>query len=118
VAPQSSRTLAASHIRGFLRYFKQMVGLHGRVISPSQGLYLHRTTQHRKRRTNIHTLSGIRTYDPSNQPANTHASDSTATVTGDTEEDQKMSRNMRSPGRNLNTGPKEYEGGVVTTWKQ
>jgi hypothetical protein len=39
------------------------------VISPSQGLYLHRTTQHRKTRTNIHALSGIRTHDPSNQPA-------------------------------------------------
>jgi hypothetical protein len=31
-----------------------MVGLLGRVISPSQGLYLHRTTQHRNTRTNIH----------------------------------------------------------------
>jgi hypothetical protein len=61
--------------------FRQMVGLLGRVISPSQGLYLHRTTQHRKTRTN-NALSGIRTYDPSNQPAKTHASDCTATVTG------------------------------------
>jgi hypothetical protein len=52
------------------------------VISPSQGLYLHRTKQHRKTRTNIHALSGIRTHDPSNQPAKTHASDRTATVTG------------------------------------
>jgi hypothetical protein len=59
-----------------------MVGLLGRVISPSQGLYLHRTTQHRKTRTYIHVLSEIRTHDPSNQPAKTHASDSTATVTG------------------------------------
>jgi hypothetical protein len=59
-----------------------MVGLLGQVISPSQGLYLHRTTQHRKTRTNIHALSGIRTHDPSNQPAKTHASDRTATVTG------------------------------------
>jgi hypothetical protein len=55
-----------------------MVGLLGRVTSPSQG----RTTQHRKTWTNIHALSGIRTHDPSNQPANTHASDRTATVTG------------------------------------
>jgi hypothetical protein len=31
---------------------------------------------------NIHALSGIRTHDPSNQPAKTHASDRTATVTG------------------------------------
>jgi hypothetical protein len=59
-----------------------MVGLLGRVISPLQGLYLHKTTQLRKTRTNIHALSGIRTHDPSNQPAKTHASDSTATVTG------------------------------------
>jgi hypothetical protein len=59
-----------------------MVGLLGRVISPSQGLYLHRTTQHRKTRTNIRALSEIRTHDPSNQPAKTHASDRTATVTG------------------------------------
>jgi hypothetical protein len=59
-----------------------MVGILGRVISPSQGLYLHRTTQHRKTRTNIHTLSGIRTHNPSNQPAKAHASDRKATVTG------------------------------------
>jgi hypothetical protein len=59
-----------------------MVELLGRVISPLQGLYLHRTTQHRKTRTNIHALSGIRTHGPSNQPAKTHASDRTATVTG------------------------------------
>jgi hypothetical protein len=32
--------------------------------------------------TNIHALIGIRTHDPSNQPAKTHASDRTATVTG------------------------------------
>jgi hypothetical protein len=59
-----------------------MVGLLGRVISPSQGLYLHGTTQHRKTRTNIHALSEIRTHDPSNQPAKTQASDRTAAVTG------------------------------------
>jgi hypothetical protein len=52
------------------------------MISPSQGLYLHRTTQHRKTRTNIHALSGIRTHDPSNQPVETHASDRTATAIG------------------------------------
>jgi hypothetical protein len=74
--------LAASHIGGFLELFRHMVGLLGRVTSPSQGLYLHRTAQHRKTRTNIHALSGIRTHDPSNQPVKTHASDRTATVTG------------------------------------
>jgi hypothetical protein len=31
--------------------FRHLVGLLGRVISPSQGLYLHRTTQHRKTKT-------------------------------------------------------------------
>jgi hypothetical protein len=66
--------------RRFLELFRRMVGLLGRVISPSQGLYSHRTTQHRK--TNIHALSGIQTHDPSNQPAKTHASDRTATLTG------------------------------------
>jgi hypothetical protein len=33
-------------------------------IGPSQGLCLHRTTQQRQMRTNIHALSGIRTRDP------------------------------------------------------
>jgi hypothetical protein len=36
--------------RRFLELFRHMVGLLGRVISPLQGLYLHRTTQHRKTR--------------------------------------------------------------------
>jgi hypothetical protein len=67
--------------RRFLELFRHMVGLLGRVISPSQGLYLHRTAQHRKTRTNIHVLSGIRTHDPSIQPAKTQASDRMATVT-------------------------------------
>jgi hypothetical protein len=39
------RTLAASHIGGFLSYLRHTAGLLGRVISPSQGLYLHRTPQ-------------------------------------------------------------------------
>jgi hypothetical protein len=68
--------------RRFLELFRHMVGLLGRVVSPSQGLYLYRTTQHRKTRTNIHALSEIRNHDPSNQPAKTHASDRTTTVTG------------------------------------
>jgi len=41
-----------------------LVGLLGRGIGPSQGLYLHRTAQHRKTLTYIHTSSGIRTRDP------------------------------------------------------
>jgi len=45
--------------------FGHLVGLLGGGISPSQGLYLYRTTQHRKKRTHIHASSGIRTHDPS-----------------------------------------------------
>jgi hypothetical protein len=36
-----------------------MVGILGRVISPSQGLCQHRTTQHKKTRTKIHALRGF-----------------------------------------------------------
>jgi hypothetical protein len=43
---------------------RQTVELLGWVISSSQGLYLHRTTQRRQTRINIHALSGIRTRDP------------------------------------------------------
>jgi hypothetical protein len=82
VAVQFLKDLGRLTYRKFLELFRHMVGLLGRVISPSQDLYLHRTTQHRKTRTNIHAFSGIRTHDPSNQPAKTHASDRTATVTG------------------------------------
>jgi hypothetical protein len=43
---------------------RQTVGLLGRVISSPEGLYLHRATQHRQTRTNIHAWRGIRTRDP------------------------------------------------------
>jgi hypothetical protein len=82
VTLQCLKDLGRLTYRRFLELFRHMVGLLGRVISPSQGLYLQRTTQHRKTRTNIHVLSGIRTHDPSNQLAKTNASDRTATVTG------------------------------------
>jgi hypothetical protein len=82
VALQSLKDLGRLTYRRFLELFRHMVGLLGRVISPSQGLYLHRTTQHRKTRTNNHAFNGIRTHDPSNQPAKTYVSDRTATVTG------------------------------------
>jgi hypothetical protein len=50
--------------RGFyLWIYKQLVGLLGRVIGPTQGLYLHRTTQHRETQTHIHAPSRIRTCD-------------------------------------------------------
>jgi hypothetical protein len=82
VALQSLKDLGLLTYRRFLELFRHTVGLLTRVISPSQGLYLHRTTQHRETQANIHALNGIRTHDPSNQPAMTHASDRTATVTG------------------------------------
>jgi hypothetical protein len=82
LALQSLKDLGRLTYSRFRELFGHMVGLLGRVISPSQGLYQRRTTQHRKMRTNIHALSGIRTHDPSNQPAKTLTSDRTATVTG------------------------------------
>jgi hypothetical protein len=51
----------------FRNLFTQMVGLLGRVISPSQGRYPH-IGQHKQSinaHTDIHALSGIRTHDPS-----------------------------------------------------
>jgi hypothetical protein len=48
----------------FVIFFTQTVGLLGRVISPSQDRYLN-TGQHKHRKIRIHTLSGIRTQDPS-----------------------------------------------------
>jgi hypothetical protein len=51
----------------FVMFFTQSVGLLGRVISPSQGRYLH-TGQHKHRihvHTDIHALNGILTHDPS-----------------------------------------------------
>jgi hypothetical protein len=40
-----------------------LVGSSGRGNSPTQGLYLHITPQHRKTRTKIYALSGLRTHD-------------------------------------------------------
>jgi hypothetical protein len=62
--------------------FKHLAGLLGRVVSPSQSLCLHRTVQHRKTKTYIHALSGIRTRDSSIQAAKTHAPDRAATEMG------------------------------------
>jgi t-SNARE complex subunit (syntaxin) len=42
-----------------------VVGLLGRGINPTQGIYLNKTIQHRKTQTHIHVSSGIRTHDPS-----------------------------------------------------
>jgi hypothetical protein len=82
VVLQSLKDLGRLTYRRFLELVRHKVGLLGQVISPSQGLYLHKTIQHRKTRTNIHAFSGIRTQDPSNQPAKTHTSHRTVTVTG------------------------------------
>jgi hypothetical protein len=43
----------------------QLVGPLGRETSPTQGLYLHRTTQRRKMQTYIHASRRIWTHDPS-----------------------------------------------------
>jgi hypothetical protein len=56
----SSYAPSSPHIFCFPNLFRHSVGFLGRVISSSQGLYLHRITQHRKTRTNIHDLSRIR----------------------------------------------------------
>jgi hypothetical protein len=48
-----------------MNLFGQLVGLLGWGIGPTQGLYLRRTTRHRKTRTYIRATSGIRTHDPS-----------------------------------------------------
>jgi hypothetical protein len=44
VALQSVKDLGRLTCRRILELFRHMVGLFGRVISPSQGLYLHRTS--------------------------------------------------------------------------
>jgi len=45
--------------------FGQLVGHFGLGIGPTQGLFLHKTTQHRKMQIHIHALSGIQTHNPS-----------------------------------------------------
>jgi len=48
-----------------MNLFGHLVGLLGLGIGPTQGLYLHRTTKHRKTWTHIHALSRIWTHNPS-----------------------------------------------------
>jgi hypothetical protein len=48
----------------FLGSIRHLVGLLGRGISPAQGLYLRRTTQHRETQTHIHAPIRIRKCDP------------------------------------------------------
>jgi hypothetical protein len=68
---------------------RQLVGLLGRVITSSQGLYLytnrktHARTPTHKHTLNIHALSRIRTPIPASEREKTvHALDRWATVTG------------------------------------
>jgi hypothetical protein len=59
--------LAPGLLFSFVIFLTQTVGLLGRGISQSQGLYLH-TGQHKHRintHTDIHALNGIRNHDPS-----------------------------------------------------
>jgi hypothetical protein len=60
---------------GFVINFRHTVGLSGRVISSSQGLYRHMTARHRKIWRTIHALSGNQTRDPvyeRSRPKSTH----------------------------------------------
>jgi hypothetical protein len=50
-----------------------------RGICPKQGLYLQRTSQHRKRWTNVQALTGIRTYGLSVRTVDTHTVDDVLT---------------------------------------
>jgi hypothetical protein len=59
-----------------------MVGLFGREISPTQGIYLHSTAQQRKTKTDIHAVSVIRTHVLSDQAIKAYASDGAAIGTG------------------------------------
>jgi hypothetical protein len=73
------------HISVSKSIFTQTVGLLGRVISQSQGLYLY-TGQHKHRinaYTNIHASVGFEPTIPGSERAKTvHALDRSATVTG------------------------------------
>jgi hypothetical protein len=72
---------------GFLD-FRQSVGLLGRVISSSQGIYLYINTEKRTHThtkiLNIHALSGIRTHDPGFRASESSSCfDRSATVTAE-----------------------------------
>jgi hypothetical protein len=67
VALQSLKDLGSFTYRRFLELFRHMVGLLGRVISPSQGLYPHRTTQHEKTRTCLERDSNPLSQQPTGQ---------------------------------------------------
>jgi hypothetical protein len=68
----------------FRNHFSQTVGLLGRVISSSQGRYLHRTTQAQNKRTqtSMPCVGFEPTIPLSERAKKVHASDCAATVTG------------------------------------
>jgi hypothetical protein len=68
MALQSLKDLGRLSYGRFLKPFRHLVRLLGRVISPSQCLYLNRTAQLKKTSRNIHVLSVIRTRDPNARP--------------------------------------------------
>jgi hypothetical protein len=76
------RALADSHQR-----YHNIIKILGRTplderSARHKGLYLNTKTQHRKTRTSIHALSGIRTHDLIVQAIETYASDRAPTGTG------------------------------------
>jgi hypothetical protein len=70
MALQSLKGPWPPHTGGFLILFRHLVGLLGEWSAHRKSLCLYRSTQHRKTRTNIHALSGIRTWDLSVQAIN------------------------------------------------
>jgi hypothetical protein len=68
VALQSLKDFGRLTYRGLLELFRHTVGLLGRVISPSQGLYLHRTTQHRKTQASMSWAGFEPTIPATNRP--------------------------------------------------
>jgi hypothetical protein len=65
---------------GFLILFRHSAGLHCTSDEPITNASTY--TQHRKTRTNIHALRGIRTHDHRDQAIKTYAFDLAATGIG------------------------------------
>jgi hypothetical protein len=78
------RALASSYEVPLSYTYRQSVGLLGRVISPSQGRYLHRTTQTQNKRRQ--TYMPLARFEPTipvfKRPKTFHALDHADTVTG------------------------------------
>jgi hypothetical protein len=80
---QSLNDLGRLTYRRFLELFRHMVGLLGSDQPVARPLPTQDNTTQKDADKHPCLDSEIRTHDPSDQPAKTHASDSTATVTGD-----------------------------------